>query len=190
MLCLSKSTIPDQRRQSRQAAVLACAAIFFGALQLLPLLARAQAKAGRYSDAKYGYSLVVPPGWVRNAELRRPYVAFLGPVVRDYRANFSIYTEPSANKSLAQVVKVARQTIAGAKTLQLKSSSRTRLAATPAVELRSLVTEAGSEPSVVRQILAVHKGNSYTLTFTTRPADLKAMTPVFNRVLSSFRWLK
>jgi len=150
----------------------------------------AEEKAERYSSPQYGYSLEVPPGWVRKTDMPRPYVAFLGPVVDNYQTNFSIYTEPAANKSLAQFVKVARKTIAGSKIVRLKSSSQTTLSGTPAVALQTLVTEAGSQPSAVRQILAVHKGRGYTLTFTTRPGDLKVLTPVFKRVLSSFRWEK
>lgn len=188
MLFEGKTVTRHRSFVSPIAARLVCATLLIVVLQLLLSNGNAQVTGGRYADPQYGYSLDVPPGWIRKTDIPRPYVAFLGPVANDYQSNFSIYTEPAANKSLAQFVKVARNTVAKTKSVRLQKSGPTKLGGRPAALLQTLVTVNGSEQSVARQILAVHKGRCYTLTFITRPADLKVMSPVFTRVISSFKW--
>ncbi len=157
-------------------------------LLLAPLPGSAHDAGARYTDAQYGYSLIAPPGWIRKTDMPRPFVAFLGPVEEGFKTNFHIDPEPAANKTLAQFVKVARETAAKDKAVHLRSESRATLSGSPAVILQSIVTLEGQPPTLSRQFVAVHGGRGYTLTFSVAPTALKKNLPVFDKVIASFRW--
>jgi hypothetical protein len=144
--------------------------------------------AARYTDTQYGYSFGPPPGWSRKEDIPRPYVAFLGPVDAGSQANFTIYPEPAANRSLAQYVKVARETIAKTGEMRLQSDRPAKLGGVRARVLQSLVTAKGHPAAISRQVVAVHGGRGYVVTFTAPPGAFKKYSPVFDSVISSFQW--
>jgi hypothetical protein len=159
-----------------------------GATFLLPVLCGAAGTDTRYTDKEYHYSVTPPSGWSRKTEMHRQYVAFLEPDIGKFQTNFNIYTEPAANKTLAQYVRVSRETIAKSKEMRLQSDRKLTLGGSPAQLLQSLVTADGHPPSIVSQVLAVHGGCGYIVTFTALPAEFPKVKPVFDKVLSSFRW--
>src|SRR5947209_2632564 len=137
----------------------------------------APASGVRYADPQYGYALTAPPGWTRKTDMPRPYVAFLGPVEEGFQTNFHVEPNLTANKTLAQVVKTARETAAKSKTVRIRSERRASLAGSPAVMLESVVTLEGQPPSIARQVVAVHAGYSYTITFSVAPTALTRNLP-------------
>jgi len=162
--------------------------LIMGVLLVGRMTGAGESPGTRYADREYGYSLAAPAGWSRKSDMPRPYVAFLGPEDHGFQANFNIYSEPAANKTLADYVKVSRETIAKSKEMRLQSDRKATLGGSPAVVLQSLVTATGHPPSIARQIVTVRGGRGYIVTFTTRPAALKKYLPVFEKVQSSFRW--
>jgi hypothetical protein len=156
----------------------------------VPALAPAGAREAfeRYTDPQYGYSVGVPPGWTRKADMARPYVAFVGPIVNDFQANVNIYTEPAAHKTLAQYVKVSKEAIAKDKEMRLQLARPGRLGGAPAELLQYAVAVKGHPPAVVRQVVAVRGGRGYQVTFTAPPKELKSYLPTFDRVLASFKF--
>ena len=164
------------------------AAVFAAVLLLAPISGSARDTGVRYVDPQYGYSLTAPLGWARKTDMPRPLVAFLGPVAEGFQTNFHVYPEPAANKTLAQFVRVARETAANSKAIHVRSERRATLAGGPAVILQSVVTLEGQPTTIARQIVAVHAGRGYTITFAVAPAALKKYLPIFNKVISSFHW--
>jgi hypothetical protein len=172
----------------RNRAAIRAVMYIMGAMVLLPFPGSARGTDTRYTDREFHYSLTPPSGWTRKTDMPRPYVAFLGPEAGEFQTNFSIYTEPAANKTLAQYVRVSRETIAKSKTMRLQSDRTVTLGGSPAQLLQSLVTTNGHPPSIVRQVVAVHKGRGYIVTFAALPAEFTSVKPLFDKVLASFRW--
>lgn len=141
-----------------------------------------------YKDQEFGYSVTAPSGWKRKADFPRPYVAFLGPVEDGFQTNFHVDPEPAGNKTLAQFVKVARETAAKNKAIRLRGERRATLAGSPAVIMQSVVTLEGQPPTISHQVVALHGGRGYTITFTVAPSALKKNLPTFAKVISSFHW--
>lgn len=162
--------------------------VAIAAAMLLTAPVSARDTGTRYTDPEYGYSVVAPPGWERKTDLPRPYVAFLGPVKNGFQPNFNIFSEPAANKTLAQYVKAARSAIASNKAIHLQSVKETTLDGAPARMLQSLVETGSHPPAANRQVVAVHGGRGYIVTFTAAPATIKRYLPLFTRVLASFHW--
>lgn len=150
----------------------------------------ARQESARYIDKEFRYAVTPPPGWTRKMDMAKPYVAFVGPEEAGFQPNLNIYTEPAAHKTLAQYVRVSRETITASKAMRLQSDRKATLGGSPAQMLQSLVAAGGQTPATVVQILAVHGGRGYIVTFTAPPAAIKKYTPVFDRVLASFRWQK
>ena len=142
----------------------------------------------RFTDPQFGYSFVAPAGWSQKKDLPKPYVAFVGPVDDGFPTNVSFYTEQTANRSLAQYVKVAKETFAKSKTARLQSERRASVAGTPAVVLQSIVTLSGQPPTITQQVVVLHGGRGYTLTLAVAPSALKKYQPTFDKVVHSFRW--
>lgn len=145
-------------------------------------------KGVRYADPQYGYTLTAPAGWTRKTDMPRPYVAFLGPEEEGFQTNFHVLPEPAAHKTLAQIVKQAKDASMQSKTVRYRDMKRATLAGTPAVMMESIVTLEGKPPSIARQIVAIHADRVYTITFAAAPAALKRNLPTFDKVLASFRW--
>ncbi len=142
----------------------------------------------RYTDPEYGYSISAPRGWSRKTDMARPYVAFLGPEDNGSLPNFHIFTEPAVNKTLAEYVRVSRESIAKNRSMRLQSQQRTALCGAPAAVLQSIVTADGRPPMIVRQVVTVHEGRGYVVTLTAPPAGLKRYLPLFGKALASFQW--
>ena len=181
---ISANTINRFRRHSYLTVAVGFAALFVAA----PMLCFAFGPGTIYKDPEFGYSVTAPSGWTRKADFPRPYVAFLGPVEDGFQTNFHVDPEPAGNKTLAQFVKVARETAAKNKAIRLRSERRATLAGSPAVILQSVVTLEGQPPTIVQQVVALHGGRGYTITFTVAPVALKKNLPTFAKVISSFHW--
>jgi hypothetical protein len=163
-------------------------AALYGLLCILPAIAASADASTRYIDREYHYSLAPPPGWTRKTDMPRPYVAFLGPIEQEFQANFHVYSEPAANKTLAEYVKISKETITKNKKMRLVRSGKTRLAGVPAETFQLNVTVPGNGHTVTRQVVALRDGRGYILTFSALPKSIKKLTRIFDRVIASFRW--
>ena len=114
---ISATTINRFRGRSYLYVAASFASLFLAA----PLSGFAAGPGTTYKDPEFGYSLTAPNGWTRKPDFPRPYVAFLGPVEDGFQTNFHVDPEPAGNRTLAQFVKVARETAAKNKSIRLRS---------------------------------------------------------------------
>ena len=159
-----------------------------GLLCLAPIAVTAHRDSARYVDKTDHYSLRPPPGWTRNMEAPRPYVAFMGPTEQGFQPNFSIFSETAANRSLASYVKVSSETIKKNKQMRLLSNRVAHVDGVPAALIETIVDAPGHPQSIARQVITVRNARGYMLTFVAAPATMKRLTPAFDKVVSSFRW--
>jgi len=188
MTLLSNTPITVRNSSAAIRPGAAIAFLVLAGVVFVPMAHSAPRAEQRFKDPQFGYAFTIPDGWTQKKSIPRPYVAFLGPVDQGFQTNLNVYSEPAANKTLAEYVKAARASFAKDKSARLQSDSRTTLAGMPAVQFQSTIKLPDQDPTIARQVVTVHAGRGYMVTLTAAPSALKRYLPTFKKVLSSFRW--
>jgi hypothetical protein len=157
----------------------------------LPADAQTKMQVKPFTVPEYKYITAVPTGWTQKKDLPMPMIAFLAPEENGYRANYSVNVfsksvKPNEEKAfLLSVVSEYKKQKA-----KISPPVRTKLGGSPAWRWSATLSVPDFPTVENRQVVCFHANRAYILTYTFLPELRAKYSPIFERLLTTFRFQK